>query len=285
MTVYGDLDVSAIEEMPKHRIPVKTVLRGESKLPDIYKFIVDKHKDGYQSFIVYPLVEESDKLELKAAIEYFNQLKESYLKTLRVGLIHGRMKWQEKEEVMFLFLKKEFDVLISTTVIEVGIDIPDANIILINDAHRFGLSQLHQLRGRVGRSNKQAFCILVTRDGLAAKQKTGELELNYLSTTQLEKYKASIRLQTMINHTNGFKVADVDMKLRGPGDIFGIKQSGFPDLKFVDLIEDQELIIKTKNISFELINMDPMLKLPENKIIKDDLLAHYSDNLKYAEIS
>ena len=285
MTVYGDLDISVIEEMPKNRIPVKTVLRGESKLPEIYNFIIDKHKNGYQSFIVYPLVEESDKLELKAATEYFNQLKDSYLKNLRIGLIHGRMKWQEKEEVMLLFLKKKFDVLISTTVIEVGIDIPDANIILINDAHRFGLSQLHQLRGRVGRSSKQAYCILVTKDGLAAKQKKGELELDYLSTSQLDKYKAAIRLQTMINHTSGFEIADVDMKLRGPGDIFGIKQSGFPNLKFTNLIDDQELIFKTKNISFELINNDPMLKLPRNKIVKNNLLSHYSENLKYAEIA
>ena len=285
MTVYGDLDVSAIEGMPKHRIPVKTVLRGESKLPDIYKFIIDKHKNGYQTFIVYPLVEESDKLDLKAATEYYNQLKDTYLRNLRIGLIHGRMKWQEKEEVMLLFLKKEFDVLISTTVIEVGIDIPDANIILINDAHRFGLSQLHQLRGRVGRSNIQAYCILVTSDGLASKQNMGELELNYLPTSQLEKYKSAIRLQTMINHSNGFKVAEVDMKLRGPGDIFGTKQSGFPNLKFIELIEDHELIFKIKNISFDLINTDPMLKLPKNKIIKDNLMAHYSDNLKYAEIA
>ena len=162
MTVYGDLDLSIIDEMPKNRKPIKTVLRGEKKLPEIYKFIVDKSKEGYQSFIVYPLVEESEKLELKAATDYYNLLKETYLKNLNVGLIHGRMSWLEKEEVMLLFLKKEFDVLISTTVIEVGIDIPDANIILINDAHRFGLSQLHQLRGRVGRSNKQAYCILVT---------------------------------------------------------------------------------------------------------------------------
>ena len=285
MTVYGDLDISLIDEMPKHRLPVKTFLRGESKLPDIYQFIIDKHKIGYQSFIVYPLVEVSDKLELKAATEYFKHLKDSYFRNLRVGLIHGRMKWQQKAEVMLQFHKKEFDVLISTTVIEVGIDIPAANIIIINDAHRFGLSQLHQLRGRVGRSNTQAYCILVTKDSLAAKQKKGELELNYLSASQLEKYKASIRLQTMINHTSGFKVAEIDMKLRGPGDIFGLKQSGFPDLKFVDLTKDHELIFKTKNISSEIINNDPMLILPKNKIIKDNLLAHYSDNLIYAGIA
>jgi ATP-dependent DNA helicase RecG len=145
MTIYGDLDISIIDEMPKNRIPIKTVLRGDSRLPEIFKFIVDKSKEGYQTFIVYPLVEESDKLELKAAETFYEELRKTHLKNLRLGLIHGRMRWQEKEEKMLFFFKKQFDVLVSTTVIEVGIDIPDANIILINDAHRFGLSQLHQL--------------------------------------------------------------------------------------------------------------------------------------------
>ena len=283
MTAYGDLDVSVIDEMPKNRIPVKTVLRGESKLPEIYKFITDKRKEDYQTFIVYPLVEESEKLDLKAATEYYDQLKKTFLSKLQIGLIHGKMKWQEKEEVMLLFLKKEFDVLISTTVIEVGIDIPNANIILINDAHRFGLSQLHQLRGRVGRSNKQAYCILVTKDGIVSKQKKGELELDYLSSTQLEKYKATVRLQTMVKSNDGFKVAETDLKLRGPGNIFGTEQSGFPNLKFADIREDYELIFKTKKISFELIKKDPKLLLPENKIVKKNLVSHYSDKLKYAE--
>ena len=139
MTVYGDLDISVIDEMPKNRKSIKTLLRGESNLPDIYKYIVDKRKDGYQSFIVYPLVEESEKLELKAAQTYYDELKETYFKDISLGFIHGRMSWQEKEEAMMLFLAKKYDVLIATTVIEVGIDIPDANIILINDAHRFGL--------------------------------------------------------------------------------------------------------------------------------------------------
>ena len=285
MTVYGDLDLSIIDEMPLNRKPVKTVLRGDNKLPEIYKFITDKQKDGIQSFIVYPLVEESEKLELKAAIEYYEMLKQTYLKNVNVGLIHGKMKWQEKEEVMLLFLKKEFDVLISTTVIEVGIDIPDANIILINDAHRFGLSQLHQLRGRVGRSNTQAYCILVTKDSIAIKQNQKGLDLNYLSPTQLEKYKSVVRLQTMVQTTDGFKVAEVDLKLRGPGDIFGTKQSGFPDLKFVNIAEDHEIISQTKSVAFELIKSDPRLSLPENKIIKNNLLTHYSENLSYAKIA
>jgi ATP-dependent DNA helicase RecG len=283
MTIYGDLDVSVINEMPKNRNPIKTVLRSESKLPEIYKFIADKQEENYQTFIVYPLVEESDKLDLKAATEYYDRLRETYLKTLRVGLIHGKMKWQDKEEVMLLFLKKEFDVLISTTVIEVGIDIPDANIILINDAHRFGLSQLHQLRGRVGRSDKQAYCILVTKNEIVSKQKPGELKLDYLSSTQLEKYKATVRLQTMVKSNDGFKVAEIDLKLRGPGNIFGIEQSGFPNLKYADLTEDYELIFKTKKIAFELIKKDPELLLPDNKIVKENLVSHYSENLNYAK--
>jgi ATP-dependent DNA helicase RecG len=285
MTVYGELDISVIDELPLNRKPIKTVMRGENKLPDIYKFIVDKNKEGYQSFIVYPLVEESEKLELKAATDYYNQLKDTYLKELNVGLIHGRMKWQEKEQVMFQFLNKEYDVLISTTVIEVGIDIPSSNIILINDAHRFGLSQLHQLRGRVGRSDKQAYCILVTHDKLSLMQNLGDLNFDYLSSSQIEKYKSTVRLQTMVKHNSGFKVAEVDLKLRGPGNIFGTEQSGYPNLKFADLTEDHELIYKTKKIAFELIKKDSSFVLPSSKVIRENLLLYYADNLKYAMIA
>lgn len=285
MTVYADLDVSVIDEMPKNRKPVKTVLRGDSKLPEIYNYIADKSKEGYQSFIVYPLVEESDKMELKAAETFYKDLKNTYLKNLKVGLIHGRMSWQEKEEKMLLFLKKEFEVLISTTVIEVGIDIPDANIILINDAHRFGLSQLHQLRGRVGRSNKQAYCILVTSNELITMNPGNKLNLNYISSAQIDKYKSAIRLQTLVDTDDGFKVAETDLKLRGPGDIFGIKQSGFPELKFANIAEDIELIQKAKKSAFKLIKNDPGLKLKSSGVIRKNLLEHYSENLKYAKIA
>ncbi len=285
MTLYADLDLSIINEMPKNRKPVKTLLRGEKKLTAIYKFISDKSKEGYQSFIVYPLVEDSEKLELKAAETYYKELQNTDLKGLKLGLIHGRMKWQEKEEVMLLFLAKKYDVLISTTVIEVGIDIPDANIILINDAHRFGLSQLHQLRGRVGRGNKQAYCILVTRDNFAAANENNNLDLEYLSSTQIEKYKSSVRLQTMVKYNDGFKVAEIDLKLRGPGDIFGTKQSGFPDLKFVDIINDSEIIKEAKQTAFKIIEDDPQLKLEANSILKENLLKHYSKNLEYAKIA
>jgi len=285
MTVYGDLDNSIIDEMPKNRIPIKTFLRGDGKLNDIYKFIRDKKSVGYQSFIVYPLVEESEKLELKAAETYFNKLKNEFLPDLSIGLIHGRMSWSEKEAAMYMFLEKKFDVLVSTTVIEVGIDIPDANIILINDAHRFGLSQLHQLRGRIGRGKKQAYCILVTKDEYASFNNRLNLETEYLSPAQIDKYKSAIRLQTMVKHLDGFKVAEIDLKLRGPGDIFGIKQSGFPELKHIDIIHDAEIIINAKKSAFNIIEKDPHLNHEVNQIIKNNLLQHYKNNLKYASIA
>ncbi len=285
MTVYGDLDVSVIDELPKNRKSIKTILRGDNKLPAIFKFIVDKAKEGYQSYIVYPLVEDSDKLELKAAETYYNELRNGALKELNIGLLHGKMPWQEKEEVMLLFLAKKFDVLIATTVIEVGIDIPDANIILINDAHRFGLSQLHQLRGRVGRSDKQAYCILVTHDKLASVNGNFSQEIEYLSSSQMEKYKTSIRLGTMVKHSDGFKIAEVDLKLRGPGDIFGTQQSGFPELKFLDISKDVDLISTAKQAAFDRIENDPNLKEKANLVIRKNLIKHYSNNLQYAKIA
>jgi ATP-dependent DNA helicase RecG len=284
MTLYGDLDTSIIDEMPKNRKKIITVLRGEKKLPAIYKFIRDKAKENYQTFIVYPLVEESEKLDLKAATKYYEELQTTFLRDLKLGLIHGRMSWQEKEEMMFRFLKKEFDVLIATTVIEVGIDIPDANIILINDAHRFGLSQLHQLRGRVGRGDKQAYCILVTTDKLAANQNLNKLNLEYLSPSQMENYKASVRLQSMVENLNGFKIAEIDMELRGPGNIFGTQQSGFPDLKFINLVEDEKLIREAKLSAFEIINDDLNLSSKKNFLLRKKIINDYKDNFLLSNI-
>ncbi len=285
MTVYGDLDVSIINEMPKERKPIKTIMRGENSLPDIYKYIVDKVKEGYQSFIVYPLVEESEKLELKAAETYYKKLSETFLKEINVGLLHGRMSWQEKEEVMLMFLAKKYDALIATTVIEVGIDIPDANIIVINDAQRFGLSQLHQLRGRIGRGTKQGYCILVTKEEFAASSNKYKLNLDYLSPVQLEKYRSTVRLQAMVNFLDGFKIAEIDLKLRGPGNIFGTEQSGFPELKHADLINDTQLIIRAKTAAFALIENDPHFQEENHYIIKKNLLEHYSHSLNYAKIA
>lgn len=284
MTLYGDLDVSVIKEMPKDRIPIKTHLRGESKLPEIYNYILSEAKKGNQSFIVYPLVEESEKLDLKAAEEHYQELSSTFFKDVNVGLVHGKMKWQEKEAVMTQFSQKKFDILIATIVIEVGIDIPNATIMLINDAHRFGLSQLHQLRGRVGRGNKQSHCILVTKDEIAAASTRLTKPVELLSSIQLEKYKAAVRLQTMVQTNDGFKIAEVDMRLRGPGDIFGIKQSGYPDLKFIDLNSDIEIIQQAKEDAFKIISEDFSLNKPENISIRKKLITYYSDNLRYAKI-
>jgi len=267
MTVYGDLDVSVIDEMPKNRKPIKTFLRGENKLPDMFKFIIDKSKLGLKTYIIYPLVKESDKLELKAAIAHYEELKNNHLKDLRVALIHGQMPSKEKNEVMDGFAKGFFDVLVGTTVIEVGIDIPEANIIIINDAHRFGLSQLHQLRGRVGRGDKQSYCILVTKDEFAEKINSS-LSSEFLSATQLEKQKTITRLQAMVNYSSGFDIAEIDFKLRGPGDIFGIRQSGMPELKYVNVLEDTNLIMQAREAAFRLIEEDPNLTSPSNKVIK-----------------
>ena len=284
MTLYGDLDISIIDEMPVNRKPIKTVLRGENKLNDVYGFIIDKAKDGYQTFLVYPLVEVSEKLELKAAQEYFITLKETHLNNLRVGLIHGKMKWQEKENVMIDFAQYKYDVLVSTTVIEVGIDIPGANIIVINDAYRFGLSQLHQLRGRVGRNDKQAYCILITPDDLAVKSNRYNYDFEYLSSEQIEKHKAIIRLNAMLKHSNGFELAEIDFKLRGPGDIFGTKQSGLPELKYSDIIEDAEILIDAKETAFNIIDDDPWLKKEINVVVKKYLSENYSHHIHLSNV-
>lgn len=284
MTLYGDLDLSLIKELPKNRMPIKTVLRGEKSLPGIYNFIIDKHKEGYQTYIVYPLVEESEKLDLKAAEVFYDKLSTVHLKGLKLGLLHGRMNWQEKETTMLKFKNKEFDVLISTTVIEVGIDVPDANIIIINDAERFGLSQLHQLRGRVGRSSTKAYCILVTKDDLADKVKTFNFNFDYLSKKQIEFHKSKIRLNAMVKYSSGFDLSEVDLKLRGPGDIFGKQQSGFPKLNFADLTSDQEILIGAKADAFNIIEQDPKLVNGDNNSIKHKLNIFYKENLMYATV-
>lgn len=285
MTIYGDLDISIIDQMPKNRRPIKTILRGESKLPDIYQFIAKKTAEGFQTFLVYPLVEESEKIELKAAQTYFEELSTNQLKDLRLCLIHGRMSWQEKEKIMFEFADKKYDVLVSTTVIEVGIDIPDANIIVINDVFRFGLSQLHQLRGRVGRSDKQAYCILVSKDELAVRSNQFNFSFDYLSPEQIEKNKTIIRLNAMLKYTSGFDIAEIDLKLRGPGNIFGTQQSGLPELKYVNLIEDTNILLDARETAFKIIEDDPHLTDQKNFVIKKTLRENFSKNILFSQIA
>ncbi len=284
MTVYGDLDVSVIDEMPAGRKPVKTFLRGDSKLPEIFEFVKKKIREGDQAFIVYPLVEESEKLELKAAEKYFTELSKNVFPDFKVGLIHGKMPWREKEDAMLRFSRKEFDMLVSTTVIEVGIDVPSANVIVINDAFRFGLSQLHQLRGRVGRSSRQGYAILVAKDKYLKRVKIKDVELDYLSPKERERYKAFIRLRAMEKYTDGFKLAEIDLKLRGPGNIFGTEQSGLPQFKYADLIEDGKILKKARRCAFDLIKKDPSLKDRNNDVIKQNLFTKYRKHFDYIKI-
>ncbi len=284
MTYFGDLDLSVIDELPPGRKTIKTILRGEARLPAIYKFIIDKTTEGNQAYVVYPLVEESEVLELKAALEQYEFLKETYFKDIRVGLLHGRMHWQEKEEEMLKFARGEYDVLVSTTVIEVGIDVPSANIMVINDAYRFGLSQLHQLRGRVGRGGKQGYCVLIGKDENVARMGHMNFNFEYLSAAQIEKFKAAIRLNAMVKYSSGFDLSEIDLKLRGPGQIFGTQQSGMPELKYADLSEDGPLLIKAKEDAFAVIESDPRFELPENSGIRAVLVKDYADNLRYSEI-
>lgn len=285
MTAYGDLDLSIIKARPKNRLPIKTYLRSDKKLPDIYKFICDKKEEGYQSYIVYPLVEDSDKLDLKSAETHFAELKNTYFKNLNLGIVHGKMNWTEKENVMKRFAEKEFDVLISTTVIEVGIDIPDANIMIINDANRFGLSQLHQLRGRVGRSDKQAYCILVADDKFVVNSKKLNFNFEYLSNAQIEKFKSAIRLNSMVKCESGFDLSEIDLKLRGPGNIFGTEQSGLSNLQFANIAEDGDILTAAKEASFKIVESDPKLEKEIHACIKNKLFESYSENLKFSQIA
>jgi len=285
LTIYGDLDISIIDEMPKNRRPIKTYLRNDNNLPEIYNFIKEKVKSGYQTFLIYPLVEDSEKIDLKAAQTFFDELRVNQLKDLKLGLIHGRMKWQDKESIMLDFAAKKYDVLISTTVIEVGIDIPDANIIVINDACRFGLSQLHQLRGRVGRSEKQAYCILIANNGMEIKSDRFNFNFEYLSPEQIEKNKIVIRLRSMVKYSNGFELSEIDLKLRGPGNIFGTQQSGLPEFKYANVIEDSKLLVEAKEIAFDILVHDKYLNKPENFVIKKNLENNYSTYLQMANIA
>jgi ATP-dependent DNA helicase RecG len=263
LTIYGDLDVSIIDELPKNRKQVKTVLRTEQDRKKVYDFIREEVSKGRQVYIVYPIIDESEKLDLKAATKHYEALKERIFKDLRVGLIHGRLFWYEIDETIEDFKNKKIDILVTTTVIEVGIDIPNAAIMVIEEAQRFGLSQLHQLRGRVGRGSDQSYCILIS-------DKLDE--------------RSQLRLETLVGTTDGFKISDVDLKMRGPGEFFGTRQSG--DLKFsaADLSKDKQIVEKTRDSAFKLIEDDHQLRKAENCVIRNHFLTYYKDSLNLINV-
>lgn len=278
MTVYGDLEVSVIDELPKDRKPIITTVVFESKLPEVYDFIRKEVRKGRQAYIVYPLVEESEKLELKAATLALEELQHEVFPEFRCGLLHGQMFWYEKEDAMRAFLNREYHVLIATTVVEVGIDVPNASVMLIQNAERFGLAQLHQLRGRVGRGSEQSYCLLATKDHFAFHLRKKEVE-------QQEKLSAIIRLRTMEETTDGFKIAEVDMRLRGPGDVLGTRQSGLPHFVFTDLVNDGDIVQQAKQDAFALIKSDPHLRKSEHQATRREFLRQYSNEGNFLDVA
>ncbi len=269
MTLYGDLDVSILDELPKGRRPIETTIAFESTLPSVFAKVRAEVQAGRQAYIVYPLVEKSEKIEAKSATEHFEMLRDNVFPDLRVALLHGQMQWDAKEEVMHAFLRKEFDVLVSTTVIEVGVDVPNATVMVIENAERFGLSQLHQLRGRVGRGGERSYCFLVTKDHFRYQVSRG--------TTAEDRARSVVRLKTMAETTDGFRIAEVDLRLRGPGDVLGVRQSGLPDFRFVDLVGDTELIARARQDAFSLIERDPHLRSVECAATKEHLLQQFNE--------
>lgn len=270
MTLYGDLDSSVIDQLPAQRKPIKTHVVFESKMQEVFGFVKSEVALGRQAYIVYPLVERSEKIDAKSAVEHYEDLCRTVFHDLSVGLLHGQMGWNEKEDVMKAFLNRDFDVLVSTTVIEVGIDVPNATVMLIENAERFGLSQLHQLRGRVGRGGEQSYCFLATKDHF-------KYQMNRAANAE-DMAKAPIRLKTMEETTDGFRIAEVDLRLRGPGDVMGTRQSGVPDFRFADLVTDGELIAQTRADAFGVLDEDPQLRQDEHRLLRQELLRMFDES-------
>lgn len=244
MTLYGDLDLSVIDELPPGRRPIKTHLKRPSERPSVYATVRKLISEGRQAYFVCPMISESEKMQTQAAEDLYYRLTKGEFSEYRVGLLHGQMKSTDKEETMEAFRRKEIEVLVSTVVIEVGVDVPNATIMVVEDANRFGLSQLHQLRGRVGRGGEQSFCILVA-DG----------------TTQ----DAKQRLDILIETTDGFKIAEKDLEIRGPGSVAGTQQHGNDiDFMFANLIEDGVLLEKARSAAMAVLQDDPGLTQTQN---------------------
>ncbi|SFK29622.1 ATP-dependent DNA helicase RecG [Proteiniphilum acetatigenes] len=265
MTVYGDLDVSVIDELPPGRKPVQTLHRYDKKRGALYEFIREQIRAGRQAYIVYPLIEESEKLDLKNLEEGYQHIKEAFPE-FGVCKMHGRMKPAEKDEVMRRFVSNEAQIMVSTTVIEVGVNVPNASVMVIESAQRFGLSQLHQLRGRVGRGADQSYCVLITPYEISSDTRK--------------------RMEIMTESNDGFVIAEADLKLRGPGDLEGTQQSGIPfDLRIADLVKDNNILYRAREIAEELIEKDPQLEQPEHLVLKQQLDRLGGNRYEWGRIS
>jgi len=264
LTLYGDLDVSVIDELPPGRKPIQTLARTESRRARIYEFLKSQVADGRQIYVVYPLVEESEQIDLKAATDMAQHLQRDVFPELRVGLLHGRLSSDDKDAIMRSFKAGAIQVLVATTVIEVGIDVPNASVMLIEHAERFGLSQLHQLRGRVGRGPWKSYCILLTSGRLSED--------------------AQRRVGAMVETNDGFKIAEVDLQLRGPGEFFGTRQSGLPEFRVADLLRDAAILEEARREAQTIIAEDPQLRQPAHGGLRQALLTRWRGKLDLASV-
>ncbi|GGZ68518.1 ATP-dependent DNA helicase RecG [Algibacter mikhailovii] len=261
MSVYGDLDISIIDELPPGRKSIKTVHRYDKNRLNVFKFIRDEISKGRQIYLVYPLIQESEKMDYKDLMDGYESISRDFpMPQFQISIVHGKMKPEDKDYEMQRFIKGETQIMVATTVIEVGVNVPNASVMIIESAERFGLSQLHQLRGRVGRGAEQSYCILMTSHKLSNDSKT--------------------RLETMVRTNDGFEIAEVDLRLRGPGDIMGTQQSGVLNLKIADIIKDNDILQHARHHAKSILKIDPTLALSENNVI----LNTYKQLSKYKNI-
>jgi ATP-dependent DNA helicase RecG len=266
MTLYGDLDTSVIDELPPGRKPIRTVHRFDHSRNAVFAFLEEEVVKGRQVYVVYPLIEGNEKLDLKDVTDGFESLSRRFpLPKYAVGIVHGQMDQATKDYEMARFKKGETDILVATTVIEVGVDVPNASVMVIENAERFGLSQLHQLRGRVGRGAEQSFCILMTGDKLGND--------------------ARERIGTMVRTNDGFEIAEVDLRLRGPGDLMGTQQSGIPQLHIADLVEDAGLLQQARQVAMRILDRDPELSAPEHAVVARALRERMRNKAVWGRIS
>jgi ATP-dependent DNA helicase RecG len=281
MTVYGDLDVSIIDMLPPGRRAVRTFLFGEPHRRRAYQILRDELRNQRQAYVVYPLVEESEKSDLQAAIQGAEQLQQEEFADFRVGLLHGRMKAAEKEAVMADFKAGTIHLLVATTVIEVGVDVPNATVMMIEHAERFGLAQLHQLRGRVGRGAEQSYCLLMASMMRRPKAQTGKRAPGGEEPLS----NATERLEALVQSNDGFVIAEEDLRIRGPGEFFGLRQWGMPEFRVANIVRDVDLLQQARLEAFSLIKVDPGLKAPAHQGLKEAMLRKWAQKLELGSIS
>ncbi len=281
MTVYGDLDVSTIRTLPPGRKPVRTFLFGEAQRRRAYQILRDELQNKRQAYVVYPLVEESEKTDLQAAIQGAEQLQKGELKDFRVGVLHGRMKQADKEAVMGAFTAGKIHVLVATTVIEVGVDVPNATVMMVEHAERFGLAQLHQLRGRVGRAGYQSYCLLMAATMGRNKTLPGKRPTGTQESASLVKE----RLEALVHSNDGFVIAEEDLRIRGPGEFFGFRQWGMPEFRVANIVRDGDLLQQARLEAFSVLKQDPQLSASAHQGIKEAMLRKWEKKLELGSVS